>query len=151
MFIWCGYKSGFFLLRRTHAAEIVNVERLATRRNVGRIWIDGCKIRCFEQYNEQHTYCPYPVTTEAQMCVTFESKQMRLKFRIWRICFVFHVFCRSFALHLVPAVLCCAMGCLTKQKAVLPRTWLYVGNKHYAVIHSSKPYLILPRCGMWNP
>jgi hypothetical protein len=46
MFIWCGYRSGFFLLRGTHPAETVNVERLATRRNDEHIWIDGCKIRC---------------------------------------------------------------------------------------------------------
>jgi len=36
-----------------------------------------------KQYNEQHAYSPYPVTTEAQMCVTFDSKKMRFKFKMW--------------------------------------------------------------------
>ena len=80
------------------------------------------RLDVLEQYNEQHTYSPCPVTTGAQMFITFESKQMRFTFKIWGICFVIHVLCHGFALGLVPSVLCCAMRCLTKQKAVFPWT-----------------------------
>jgi len=30
------------------------------------------RLDVLKQYNEQHTYSLYPVTTEAQMCVTLE-------------------------------------------------------------------------------
>jgi len=70
------------------------------------------RLDVLKQYNEQHTYSPCTVTTETDVhYIRVEANA--ICFQNMGNLFRVSCLCRSFALRLVPAVVWCALACLT--------------------------------------